>query len=112
MMACTIPAGHFADRFDRRQILVVSNLCTAVASGGFLTLALTHTAVVWPFYLVLALFGAARAFAGPASQSFVPLLVPQDQFPQAVAWPPWTCQVRAIPGPPVGGLIAILCRAR
>src|SRR5258708_10684469 len=36
MMACTIPAGHLADRFDRRLILVVSNLCTAVAAGWFL----------------------------------------------------------------------------
>ncbi len=79
MMACTIPAGHLADRFDRRLILVISNLFTAAASGGFLMLALTRTHVLWPFYLVLMLFGAARAFAGPASQSLVPLLVPQDQ---------------------------------
>ena len=108
MMACTIPAGHLADRFDRRLILVVSNLLTAVASGGFLMLALTHTAVVWPYYLVLALFGAARAFAGPASQSFVPLLVPHDQFPQAVAWASSTSQVAVIAGPAVGGAIYIL----
>ena len=108
MMACTIPAGHLADRLDRKLILVVSNLCTAVASGGFLILALTRTAVVWPFYVVLALFGAARAFAGPASQSFVPLLVPQDQFPQAVAWASSTSQVAVIAGPAIGGAIYIL----
>src|SRR5271167_4921287 len=53
MMACTIPAGHLADRFDRRLILVVSNLFTAIASGGFLMLALTGTHVLWPFYAVL-----------------------------------------------------------
>ncbi len=108
MMACTIPAGHLADRFDRKLILVVSNLCTALAAGGFLILALTRTSVVWPFYVVLALFGAARAFAGPASQSFVPLLVPQDQFPQAVAWASSTSQVAVIAGPAVGGAIYIL----
>jgi MFS family permease len=108
MMACTIPAGHLADRFDRRLILVFSNLFTAVAAGGFLMLALTRTAVVWPFYAVLMLFGAARAFAGPASQSFVPLLVPQDQFPQAVAWASSTSQVAVIAGPAIGGAIYIL----
>ena len=108
MMACTIPAGHLADRFDRRLILVFSNLLTAVAAGGFLMLALTRTAVVWPFYVVLVLFGAARAFAGPASQSFVPLLVPQDQFPQAVAWNSSTSQVAVIAGPAIGGAIYIL----
>src|SRR5271167_387807 len=108
MMACTIPAGHLADRFDRRLILVVSNLFTAVASGGFLMLALTRTQVLWPFYAVLMLFGAARAFAGPAAQSFVPLLVPQDQFPQAVAWNSSTSQVAVIAGPALGGAIYIL----
>ncbi|MGA9721291.1 MAG: MFS transporter [Candidatus Binatus sp.] len=108
MMACTIPAGHFADRFDRKLILVVSNLFTAVASGGFLMLALTRTTVIWPFYAVLMLFGAARAFAGPAAQSFVPMLVPQDQFPQAVAWNSSASQVAVIAGPAVGGAIYIL----
>jgi len=108
MMACTIPAGHLADRFDRRLILVISYLVSALAAGGFLTLALTGTVVIWPFYAVLTLFGAARAFAGPAAQSFVPLLVPQDQFPQAVAWNSSTSQVAVIAGPAIGGAIYIL----
>jgi MFS family permease len=108
MMACTIPAGHLADRFDRRLILVSSYFLAAIAAGGFLMLALTRIAIVWPFYAVLALFGAARAFAGPAAQSFVPLLVPQDQFPQAVAWNSSTSQVAVIAGPAVGGAIYIL----
>jgi MFS family permease len=108
LMACTIPAGHLADRFDRRLILVISYLLAAIAAGCFLMLALMRTAVIWPFYAVLALFGAARAFAGPASQSFVPLLVPQDQFPQAVAWNSSTSQVAVIAGPAVGGAIYIL----
>jgi MFS family permease len=108
MMACTIPAGHLADRFDRRLILVISYLLAAIAAGCFLMLALTRTTVIWPFYAVLALFGAARALAGPASQSFVPLLVPQDQFPQAVAWNSSTSQVAVIAGPAIGGAIYIL----
>jgi MFS family permease len=108
MMACTIPAGHLADRFDRRLILVISYLFSAVAAGGFLMLAVTGTTVIWPFYAVLTLFGAARAFAGPASQSFVPLLVPPDQFPQAVAWSSSTSQVAVIAGPAIGGAIYIL----
>ncbi|HZC46704.1 MAG TPA: MFS transporter [Candidatus Acidoferrum sp.] len=108
MMACTIPAGHMADRFDRKLILVLSNLFTAVASGGFLMLALARSTVIWPFYVVLMLFGAARAFAGPASQSFVPSLVPQDQFPQAVAWNSSASQVAVIAGPAIGGAMYIL----
>ncbi len=108
MMACTLPAGHLADRFDRRLILATSYLAEAVAAGLFMALALTAPAVIWPFYIVLALFGAARAFAGPAAQSFVPLLVPPDQFPQAVAWSSSTFSVAVIAGPALGGAIYIL----
>jgi predicted MFS family arabinose efflux permease len=71
-------------------------------------LALTRSTVIWPFYVVLMLFGAARAFAGPASQSFVPSLVPEDQFPQAVAWNSSASQVAVIAGPAVGGAMYIL----
>src|SRR6267142_1548165 len=60
------------------------------------------------FYIVLALFGAARAFAGPAAQSFVPMLVPAEQFPQAVAWSSSTFSVAVIAGPALGGAIYIL----
>jgi MFS family permease len=108
IMACTIPAGHLADRFDRRLILAASYLAEAVAAGLFVALALAAPNVIWPFYAVLALFGAARAFAGPAAQSFVPLLVPADLFPQAVAWSSSTFSVAVIAGPALGGAIYIL----
>jgi MFS family permease len=108
IMACTIPAGHLADRFDRRLILAASYLAEAVAAGLFMALALSATTTIWPFYVVLALFGAARAFAGPAAQSFVPMLVPQDLFPQAVAWSSSMFSVAVIAGPALGGAIYIL----
>jgi MFS family permease len=108
MMACTIPAGHLADRLDRRLILAASYLAEAVAAGLFMALALSAPAVIWPFYVVLTIFGAARAFAGPAAQSFVPLLVPLDQFPQAVAWSSAMFSVAVIAGPALGGAIYIL----
>src|SRR5208337_4712043 len=50
----------------------------------------------------------ARAFAGPAASSFVPLLVPFEQFPQAVAWNSSTFQTGVIIGPALGGAIYLL----
>ena len=46
-----------------------------------------------------------RAFNGPASQAFVPLLVPAEQFPRAVAWNSSIFQAATIVGPVVGGLL-------
>lgn len=108
MAACTLPAGNIADRFERRLIIVISYFAQAAAAGLFLALSLMKVREVWSFYAVLALFAAARAFAGPASQSFVPMLVPQDRFPQAVAWSSATSKIAVIVGPALGGTIYIL----
>jgi MFS family permease len=87
---------------------VISYFAQAAAAGLFLALSFMKVREVRSFYAVLALFAAARAFAGPASQSFVPMLVPQDRFPQAVAWSSATSKIAVIVGPALGGAIYIL----
>src|SRR5439155_8226805 len=59
----------------------------------------------WPFYAVLALSGAARAFSGPAMQSFIPFLVVREQFAPAVAWSSSVSQTATVLGPAAGGLL-------
>src|SRR4051812_43966468 len=82
----TLPAGDVADRFDRRAILIASHIVQALCAAAFLAMSLSGSTLVWPFYAVMALFGVGRAFAGPASQSFVPFLVGRAQVSRAVAW--------------------------
>ena len=60
---------------------------------------------VLPIYLVLLLNGSMRAFSGPAGQAFLPMLVPEQDFPNAVAWNSSVFQASAIAGPIVGGLL-------
>lgn len=104
----TLPGGDVADRVDRRHILAATHLVQALAAGLLVFLAVTRTAQAWPFYGVLALSGAARAFSGPAVPSFVPFLVPRAQFPTAVAWNSSANQTATVLGPAVGGLIYLL----
>jgi predicted MFS family arabinose efflux permease len=63
--------------------------------------------MVWPFYLVVALYGVGRAFASPASQSFVPFLVSRAQVTRAIAWSASAYQTSAMIGPALGGVIYI-----
>jgi MFS family permease len=51
------------------------------------------------------LFGAVRAFSGPAASAFVPTLVPLEQFSKAVAWNSSAFQIAVICGPALGGAI-------
>src|ERR1700691_3150911 len=78
--------GHTADRFAPRRILHAC--CAGFSLCSLLLLALTVRGLtsVLPVYLVLLLNGSMRAFSGPAGQAFLPMLVPEQDFPNAVAW--------------------------
>ncbi len=103
-----LPAGELADRIDRRAMLAATYAVQAICSGLFVALTIATPHAIWPFYAVLALFGTARAFAAPASQSLLPRLVPEDRFPRAVALNSSTRQTAVIAGPALGGAIYLL----
>ena len=56
-------------------------------------------------YALVALFGAARAFEGPALQALLPALVPAEMFPRAAALSSSLFQTATIAGPSLGGLL-------
>jgi MFS family permease len=103
-----LPAGHVADRFDRRQVILVCYslqvFCTAALL--FLTRAGLHS--VYPIYAVLFFVGTARAFSGPASSALIPHLVPEVHFVNAVTWGGAIWQFSNITGPALGGLLFTL----
>ena len=104
--------GHVADRFDRRKLLMLCYCGFAVGSGLLWTIALRGARGmhpnVYPIYAVLVLVGAANALSGPVSRALLPQLVPEEHFPNAVAWNASVMQGGTILGPAVGGLIYAL----
>src|ERR1035441_8666613 len=103
-----LPAGHVADRFDRRQVILVCYSLQIVCTAGLL--ALTHGGghSVFPIYAVLLLIGTGRAFSGPASSALSPHLVPEQHFVNAVTWGGAICQLANTLGPALGGLLFTL----
>ena len=100
-----LAAGQAADRFRRRNILVASYAAFATCSIALLVLALAGVRNVWPIYPVILGNGVVRAFNGPAGQSFLPLLVTSEVFPNAVAWSSSIFNLAVIFGPMIGGHI-------
>lgn len=103
----TLPAGHVADRLHRGRIFATCMLAQAVVAlllvtateGGFVTREL-----ILGMSVVL---GVARAFQMPAQQALIPLLVPQDLLPGAIALSSSGMQVAIICGPALGGVLYI-----
>src|SRR3954467_12370294 len=107
MLLFTLPAGHLADNFDRKRIIVLMTLVIAFASAG-LTYISAVGADVWWIYLCLFISGAARTFLWPASSAFLPSLVSREHFSKAVTWSSGSFQLSSVAGPAASGeLIAL-----
>lgn len=111
MILCTVPAGHFADRFNRKKIILAATLVLAAASGCLTLISYFAKPVFW-IYVCLFVLGAARTFLWPASAAFVPGLVPRNQFARAVTFNSGAFQLSCVLGPLLfGGVIALTPRA-
>jgi len=103
-----IPAGHVADRFDRRRIILVCYGLQAVCTSALLTIAVMGLHSVGLIYGVLILIGTGRSFSGPASSALIPHLVPEGHFVNAVTWGAAIFQFANIAGPAFGGILFTL----
>jgi len=104
MFLLTLPAGELCDRLSPRRILVAGLVLEGLCAIAFLALAIVPRPTMWPFYGVLLVCGAARAFADPAGQALLPFLLPAERLPRAIAWGSSAWQVAVIAGPALGGL--------
>jgi MFS family permease len=100
-----LPAGHVADRYDRRAIILICNSVQAIATALLLFLTLRGIGSIWVVYAILFLIGTGRCFSGPAASSLVPTLVPREHFINAVTWGASIFQIANVTGPMVGGLL-------
>jgi MFS family permease len=101
-------AGHTADHVPRRRILEVCYGAFACCSLLLLALTLHGLSSPYPIYAVMLANGVVRAFNGPASQSLLPQVVPERDFPNAVAWGSSIFQSAQVLGPMIGGLLYAL----
>ena len=97
--------GAAADRFGRRRIMGLATSLEALCAAGLVVLTVQGLTGPGPVFMLLAVFGVARAFLGPAAASLVANLVPPKDFANAVAWNSSAWQTATIVGPVAGGLL-------
>lgn len=103
-----LPAGHVADRFDRRQVILVCYSLQMVCTAALLAITVAGYHRVFLIYAVLFLIGTGRSFSGPASSALIPHLVPEQHFVNAVTWGGAIFQLANTTGPALGGLLFTL----
>jgi MFS family permease len=103
-----LPAGHVADRFDRRAVILTCYALQVLCTLGLFLLSWFQLPQVWPIYVILFLVGTGRAFSGPASSALIPHLVPKEHFVNAVTWGATIFQIANFSGPALGGVLYTL----
>jgi MFS family permease len=99
-------AGHLADRWDRRRMLVG---VTAVQAVALLPLLVVHDRGDLPvLYTVIAVEAAMLTLFGPAKNALLPTLVPQEQLVSANSLVGLNQNLGRLVGGALGGLLLTL----
>jgi MFS family permease len=103
-------AGHLADKYNRRNILI-GCICTLLfCSVALLTLSTLRDTLPQPvllagIYSIIFCTGISRGFFSPTNFAFLPQLVDKSILPNAITWNSSTWEVASITGLGIGGLL-------
>jgi predicted MFS family arabinose efflux permease len=99
--------GVFADRHDRRRVLLMSQY--AQMTTAFLLAALVFTGVVhvWHILVLSVAVGIAQSFGGPSYSALVPSLVPKEHLQNAIALNSIQFNLARVIGPTIGGIALV-----
>lgn len=97
--------GVWADRLDRRAVMLVSDVVRCAAHALVATLLLTGAATVLELAALQAVYGIATAFFGPAAVALVPETVPAEQTQEANALIGISQNFASVVGPAIAGVV-------
>lgn len=98
-------AGSFADRFDKRRVLVLAQLLFGINSLYMAAATYWHFIQYWQIIVIAVLNGSIACVEMPTRQSIVSRVVPIEDLAAAVPVNAMTFNVARIAGPAIGGLI-------
>jgi MFS family permease len=100
------PAGGlFADRWDKRRILYVTQTLSGVVAGVFALLTGMHVIRIWSVVLLALVLGFVNVFDNPARQSFITEMVPPEDLANAVTLNSVSINLARVFGAALGGIL-------
>lgn len=109
MVLFLLVGGVVSDRFDRRNVMIFSDVVRGVAILGMGILSLAGLIELWHLIVLAALYGVGQAFFGPSFGAIVPDLVPEDQLVQANALDNFVRpSAERFAGPALGGFVVAI----
>lgn len=76
-------AGTFVDRWNRKLVMMLSDMGTAIGTLVALILYATNNLQIWHVYIIAVLAGSFTAFQHPASTAAMTTMLPREQYARA-----------------------------
>ena len=105
IILCSLIGGALADTVDRKRLLKITQTIMLVSAALLSAITARGLHSIWPIYLLTAISSGAIAFDNPARQSLLPMLVPEEDFPNAVSLGLIAFQLSTVFGPMAAGLL-------
>jgi MFS family permease len=105
MLVFTLLGGHWADRYDRRRLIIAVRWAQLAAAIAMTVVALATTHSVWGFYGLIAIESALASISQPVSQAFVATLLSGELRSAGLALNHTAGQVTMLLGPLVAGIV-------
>ena len=104
IMLFSLFGGVFADRLDRRKMLLISQYIQLVCAFTLALLFHLHAVRIWQILTLSFLVGVGQSFGGPAYSALLPTLVGPEDLSNAIAMNSLQFNVARVLGPALGGL--------
>ena len=104
IMMFSLFGGVFADRMDRRKMLLASQYIQMVCAFLLAALFALHVVKVWHILTLSFFVGLGQSFGGPAYSALLPTLVDPEDLSNAIAMNSIQFNLARIVGPTIGGL--------
>ena len=101
----SLHGGKLADRFNKRKVLVLTNILGGSASLGLGALVITEHIQLWHVFALAAVLGISTAIDAPVRQSFTTEVVGQTDLPNAVSLNSANFNAGRLVGPAVSGAL-------
>jgi predicted MFS family arabinose efflux permease len=104
IMMFSLFGGVFADRMDRRKMLLVSQYIQMICAFLLAALFAMHLVQVWHILALSFFVGVGQSFGGPAYSALLPSLVDAEDLSNAIAMNSIQFNLARVVGPTLGGL--------
>jgi MFS family permease len=107
VLAFSLHGGKLADRFNKRKVLILTNIIGGAASLALGLLVITDLIALWHVFVLAGVLGISTAIDAPVRQAFTTEVVGQSDLPNAVSLNSANFNAGRLVGPAIsGGLIA------